>query len=187
MITQKEHLAYVHFVRARHPNAGCWTYDTGEWVIFQNNDSGTGELGKSGKSEADAWRSAAESLGWGGFPELVAEADTFFDELELRPPLDPKGEAAETKCPLQLLPIGPQHETAWVFKLGAEKYGLRNWRTNQVCASTYYGAMRRHLDQWFHGVDLDDESKRHHLAHLIASAMIVMDAAQHGTLEDDRP
>jgi Domain of unknown function (DUF5664) len=172
-MTDREHLAYTHFVRSRYPNAGCWKWETGDWSIYENNSSGTNELGRSGDSSAAAWFDAATRLGWG--------------ELDIAPPLDPKGEAAETKCPLQLLPIGPQHETAWVFKLGAEKYGLRNWRTNQVCASTYYGAMRRHMDQWFQGADLDDESKRHHLAHLIASAMIVMDAAQHGTLEDDRP
>ena len=48
--------------------------------------------------------------------------------------------------------------------------------------------MQRHLDQWFDSLeDADEETGRNHLAHVIASACIVMDALKHGTLVDDRP
>ena len=100
---------------------------------------------------------------------------------------DPKGEAGALKCPLQLLPSFPQQEAAWVFKHGADKYGAYNWRENHVVASTYMGAMRRHLEAWYNGQDIDPESGHHHLAHVIASAMIVLDADEHDTLSDDRP
>lgn len=101
---------------------------------------------------------------------------------------DPKGESGNLKAPLCLLPSFPLHETAWVFKHGAGKYGRFNWRENKVCASTYRSAMQRHLDQWFdEGEDVDRETMRSHLAHVIASACIVLDAMKHDTLFDDRP
>lgn len=103
-------------------------------------------------------------------------------------PCDPKGEAAASKCPLHLVPAHPIHESAWVFACGRDKYGERNWLFNRVKASVYYAAMRRHLDQWFDGLeDQDAETSRSHLAHVIASACIVMDAGKHGSLVDDRP
>lgn len=102
--------------------------------------------------------------------------------------IDPKGEAGAKKAPLCLLPSFPLHETSWVLDSGRRKYGIFNWRSNKVCASTYRSAMQRHLDQWFDGLeDADAETSRSHLAHVIASACIVMDAAKHGTLVDDRP
>ncbi len=101
-------------------------------------------------------------------------------------PNDPKGIAAISKCPLHLLPVAIMEETAWVLKGGAEKYGIRNYRHNKVCASTYISAIMRHLNKWREREDLDTESGRSHLAHIAANCAILMDAAQHGTLEDDR-
>ena len=102
--------------------------------------------------------------------------------------LDPKGDAGSLKAPLYLLPSHPLHEASWVLKAGAEKYGPWNWRQSKVCASTYRSAMQRHLDQWFDGgEDMDSETQRSHLAHVIANACILMDAMKHGTLADDRP
>lgn len=101
-------------------------------------------------------------------------------------PHDPKGSAAATRCPLHLLPVALMEETAWVLKGGAEKYGIRNYRHNTVCASTYISAIMRHLNKWREREDLDTESGRSHLAHIAANCAILMDAAQHGTLEDDR-
>jgi hypothetical protein len=108
-------------------------------------------------------------------------------KLELPPkPLDPKGEAGSHKAPLWLLPPSALEEASWVHKLGAEKYGVANWRENEVCASTYISAMMRHLNQWRDGEDIDTESGRSHLAHIIASANILIDAAHCRTLRDDR-
>ena len=107
---------------------------------------------------------------------------------EIISPLDPKGYAGSLKAPLFLLPSFPLHETSWVLQTGAEKYGQWNWRQNEVCASTYRSAIQRHLDQWFDsGENVDAETQRSHLAHVIANCCILMDAAKHGTLVDDRP
>lgn len=99
---------------------------------------------------------------------------------------DPKGESGAQKDPLHLLPPVALRAASRTLRLGATKYGKWNFRDNQVCASTYIGAMMRHIAEYNEGIDVDHESGEHPLAHVIASAMIVLDAIEHGTLVDDR-
>ena len=99
---------------------------------------------------------------------------------------DPKGKAGDLKAPLCLLPSHSIEQTAWVHKLGANKYGPYNWRDTGVCATTYVSAIMRHLNAWRDGEDLDPESGFSHLAHIAASCNILMDAKHCGQLQDDR-
>ena len=99
---------------------------------------------------------------------------------------DPKGAAGAVKVPLGLIPPHAMEQTAWVHKLGADKYGPWNWRETGVCASTYVNAIMRHLNAWRDGEDLDPESGFSHLAHIACSCNILMDAAKVGKLQDDR-
>ena len=99
---------------------------------------------------------------------------------------DPKGAAGAVKTPLGLIPPHAMEQTAWVHKLGADKYGPWNWRETGVCASTYVNAILRHLNAWRDGEDLDPESGISHLAHVACSANILMDAEYCGKLQDDR-
>lgn len=99
---------------------------------------------------------------------------------------DPKGQIGATKAPLGLVPPHAMEQTAWVHKLGADKYGPWNWRKTGVCASTYVNAILRHLNAWRDGEDLDPESGISHLAHVACSANILMDAGYCGKLQDDR-
>ena len=99
---------------------------------------------------------------------------------------DPKGAAGAVKVPLGLIPPHAMEQTAWVHKLGADKYGAWNWRETGVCASTYVNAILRHLNAWRDGEDLDPESGISHLAHVACSANILMDAGYCGKLQDDR-
>jgi hypothetical protein len=99
---------------------------------------------------------------------------------------DPKGQAGSKKAPLGLVPPYAMEQTAWVHKLGAEKYGPWNWRKTGVCASTYVNAILRHLNAWRDGESLDPESGITHLAHIACSANILMDAEVCGKLQDDR-
>lgn len=48
-------------------------------------------------------------------------------------------------------------------------------------------AFLRTLNLWRDGQDLDEESNRSHLAHIITNCNILLDAKHHGTLHDDRP
>ena len=73
-----------------------------------------------------------------------------------------------------------------MHKLGADKYGIFNWRQTGVCASTYISAIMRHLDQWRDGEDMDAESGYSHIAHIAASCNILLDAQHCGKLRDDR-
>ena len=99
---------------------------------------------------------------------------------------DPKGAAGAVKVPLGLIPPHAMEQTAWVHKLGADKYGPWNWRETGVCASTYVNAILRHLNAWRDGEDLDPESGISHLAHIACSCNILMDAGYCGKLQDDR-
>jgi hypothetical protein len=102
------------------------------------------------------------------------------------PSLDPKGEAGSKKTPLHLLPPYALAQTALAHAEGARKYGLFNWRTNKVCATTYIGAMLRHLTAWQDGEDIDADSGLSHIAKIAACCNILMDAQHCGTLVDDR-
>jgi hypothetical protein len=69
---------------------------------------------------------------------------------------------------------------------GKEKYGRFNWRETGSTASVFYDAMMRHLADWYNGEDFADDSKVHHLGHLMASCAILLDSSLHGKLNDDR-
>jgi hypothetical protein len=99
---------------------------------------------------------------------------------------DPKGAAGALKTPLSLIPPYAMEQTAWVHKLGSDKYGPYNWRETGVCASTYVNAILRHLNAWRDGETLDPESGISHLAHVACSCNILLDADHCGTLQDDR-
>ena len=99
---------------------------------------------------------------------------------------DPKGAAGALKAPMHLIPPYALEQTAWVHKLGSEKYGPYNWRKTGVCATTYVSAIMRHLNAWRDGEDLDPESGISHIAHIASSCNILLDAGHCGTLQDDR-
>jgi hypothetical protein len=99
---------------------------------------------------------------------------------------DPKGAAGALKAPMHLIPPFALEQTAWVHKLGSEKYGPYNWRKTGVCATTYVSAIMRHLNAWRDGEDLDPESGISHIAHIASSCNILLDAGHCGTLQDDR-
>ena len=101
-------------------------------------------------------------------------------------PNDPKGAIGATKTPLALIPPYAMEQTAWVHRLGAEKYGPYNWRDTGVCATTYVAAIMRHLNAWRDGEDLDPESGISHMAHVACSCNILLDAQHCNTLQDDR-
>ena len=73
------------------------------------------------------------------------------------------------------------------FDEGARKYGAFNWRHGKVSASTYISALERHLLAWIDGEDIDPNSGKPHLAHMLASIAILVDAFEAGNLIDDRP
>jgi hypothetical protein len=100
---------------------------------------------------------------------------------------DPKGLAGSKKTPLHLLPPYALAQTALAHAEGAKRYGPWNWRSTKVCATTYIGAIKRHMDAWQDGEDFDpDLPGVSHLAKIAACCNILMDAQHCGTLVDDR-
>ncbi len=91
------------------------------------------------------------------------------------------------KAPMHMIPHRVMEEVALALETGAIKYGERNWRINEIKASTYEGAIYRHaLLSWAQGEDKDPESGLHPLSHVVACCLIVMDSEIEGTLIDDR-
>ena len=90
------------------------------------------------------------------------------------------------KCPMEYLCYPALMAEARVLKHGADKYGVRNWRIDKILASTYEGAIMRHLLAWATGADADPDSGESHLAHIRACCAVVLDAIAHDTLIDDR-
>lgn len=104
------------------------------------------------------------------------------------PGADPKQVAGDKKDQLQLLPPEFLRKTANVLKLGADKYGVYNWRhSDGIKAMTYVGAIMRHLMQFVDGEDVDEESGISHIAHIAATCAIMLDASEYSNLEDNRP
>jgi len=101
-------------------------------------------------------------------------------------PTNPKDAIGVTKAPIHLWPNTATLYGALAFLTGALKYGRSNWRVAGVRASVYIDAAKRHLDSWFEGEDLDDETKISHLGHALACIAIIVDAKEAGKLNDDR-
>ena len=102
------------------------------------------------------------------------------------PLVNPKKAAGQVKAPMHTLPTIAMIQMANVMAGGAHKYGYHNFRESQVDAQTYIGAMNRHFLKWQDGVDLDEESGMHELAHLMACCAIMIDAHFTGKLIDNR-
>ena len=100
---------------------------------------------------------------------------------------NPKDIAGSSKPPLALIPPIAEIYTSEVLRHGADKYGAWNWRRERIGMTAYLSAMRRHINAVIAGEDIDRDSGLPHLAHVMATAAIVMDAAHANCVIDDRP
>ena len=100
--------------------------------------------------------------------------------------MNPKDIAAMDRVPLHLLPKAGMIQAAMACADGARKYGPLNWRDTPISLTGYISAMGRHLAALEDGEDEASDSGLHHLAHVIATASIILDADLCGTLIDDR-
>lgn len=92
----------------------------------------------------------------------------------------------EGKVPLEFIPLATLGGAARVLAHGAVKYGKRNWRIDCIKASTYQGAIMRHLTAYYDGETFDPDSGENHLSHIIANCMVLLDAGESDTLINDR-
>lgn len=94
--------------------------------------------------------------------------------------------AADGKAPLEYLEAICNPGEARVLKVGADKYGRRNFTVSPIRASVYVGALRRHIDAWASGEDIDPDSGESTLSHIRADIAVIQAAQAAGTFVDDR-
>ena len=99
---------------------------------------------------------------------------------------NPKEAAGRKKCPMHLLSPSAMRATADALGHGKDKYGPRNYRAAGINATTYVGAILRHITAWNDGEDLDLESGLSHVAHVSACCDILLDCMGTGMMTDDR-
>ena len=99
---------------------------------------------------------------------------------------NPKAALGALKAPIGFAPITAIIELEAVMAGGAHKYDPYNFRYTHTDAMTYIGAIDRHFKLWQDGVDIDPESMRPHLAHIMACCAILIDAEKTGMLVDNR-
>ncbi len=94
----------------------------------------------------------------------------------------------EGKVRISILPGLALEEVMKVGEFGAKKYGDLNYKKGMpVCK--YINAAYRHIfKEWlFKGVDMDDESGLHHLAHGAWNVLAALDQMMTKPEYDDRP
>jgi hypothetical protein len=90
------------------------------------------------------------------------------------------------KLRFDLIPPESLKAIAEVFTFGAKKYGDRNWEKG-ISANRHFGAVQRHLWQWWQGKELDEESGLSHLSHAICDLAMLLATVQRRPDLDNRP
>lgn len=103
-----------------------------------------------------------------------------------KPPVNPKQLYGDKKPPLAYLPLSGQLAELEALYDGMLKYDPHNWRDNPVEAMTYVEAAIRHLQLWKVGEELTRDTLVKNLGAVKACCTILIDAAAHGTLIDNR-
>jgi len=107
------------------------------------------------------------------------------DEEMLTSP-NPKAAYGAAKAPFIGVPPTALVQLGLVMGGGAHKYGLYNFRSTRINASTYIDAIYRHFLKYQDGVDCDKESGATELAHIMACCAILIDGHYTGMIIDDR-
>lgn len=96
------------------------------------------------------------------------------------------GEKGVKPARFDLIPARPLWQVAEVYGKGADKYADRNWERGYEWSKSY-GAMQRHVNLFWQGQDLDEESGLPHLAHAVFHCLAMLEWAATHTEFDDRP
>jgi hypothetical protein len=73
-----------------------------------------------------------------------------------------------------LIPQGTLEEVIKVLEYGANKYAPDNWKKVPEMEVRYYDAAMRHIDAYWQGEYLDEESGQPHLAHAVCCLLFLM-------------
>lgn len=84
-----------------------------------------------------------------------------------------------------LIPAGPMRMIARQFGIGARKYSDNNWRKGYRW-SLSYGALQRHLHEFWAGTDIDAETGQPHLAAAAFHVLALLEFMETRPEHDDR-
>ncbi|TIW54173.1 MAG: hypothetical protein E5V54_22645 [Mesorhizobium sp.] len=99
---------------------------------------------------------------------------------------NPKQAFGDKKPPLAYIPLSAQLAELEALYDGMLKYDPHNWRDTMVEAMTYVEAAMRHLQLYKVGEELTRDTLVKNLGAVKACCSILIDAAAHGTLIDNR-
>jgi len=124
-----------------------------------------------------ATNQCTKNPGYPGFAALQGSKDT-----------NPKDAVGVRKVPLySVIPQRALAGAALGLMEGARKYGRHNYRVAGVRASVYMDGLKRHMDAWWEGQDVDPDSGLHHVDKMLSDLLVMRDAMLHGKFNDDRP
>lgn len=101
-------------------------------------------------------------------------------------PPNPKQLYGDKKPPLSAIPLSAKLAELEAIYDGRLKYGPYNWRDQPVEAMTYVEAAMRHLELYKVGEEITRDTLVSNLGAVKACCSILIDAAVHGTLIDNR-
>lgn len=136
---------------------------------------------KENKDTKEKYHRRMEALGLVG-PEFTEFTKVPKETVET----NPKKSQGALKAPIGYAPTTAILEMEAVMAGGAHKYGAYNFRDSPIDAMTYIGAIGRHLALFTDGVDIDKESGRLHLAHIMACCAVAIDAQYTKMFVDNR-
>ena len=90
------------------------------------------------------------------------------------------------KLRMDLIDPVVEEALAEILTFGAEKYGDWNWAKGFKW-SKLYGALRRHLKDWYACRGVDPETSASHLHHALCCLAFLISHETRGLGEDDRP
>lgn len=99
---------------------------------------------------------------------------------------NPKQLFGDKKPPLAYIPLSAQLANLEALYDGMQKYGPLNWRESPVEAMTYVEAAMRHLQLFKVGEEITRDTLVSNLGAVMACCTILIDAAAHGTMIDNR-
>lgn len=92
----------------------------------------------------------------------------------------------EGKIPLELIPPEVELALGRALLSGSKKYGLRNWERG-MSWMTVVGCLKRHLNKFLLGEDVDTETGRTSLELVLINAAFLVTYEARGIGTDDRP
>jgi len=93
----------------------------------------------------------------------------------------------QEKLRWDLIPWEQLEDVAWVFDIGCRSREPNDWQKG-MSWSRYFSATMRHLmAYWWKGENLDPDTGKSHLAHAIASLLILMWYDDNAVGVDNRP